>query len=85
MWWLMELKDVPGVYYRIVKEDNERNVAYSVLKNDKVSVKGEITKTQMEELNNKKKFPTLKITAYASQLKNNNKDFSAEEAWKNIK
>lgn len=75
------------VYYRVVDGTNNKiGTPYSVLKDDKVTVKDTVTKEMMEdaEQNN----PTLTVTAYASQLyKNNNptdNTFTAVEAWNNI-
>lgn len=83
---------VPGetdVYCRTVTSaqmsaDNGATNAYQVLKDDKVTVKGEVTKEMMESLT-ENTYPTLKITAYASQLhKNADEDFGAAEAWANV-
>lgn len=58
--------------------------AYSVLKGDKVTVKGEVTKATMEGLS-ANTLPTLTITAYASQLhKDAATEFTAAEAWANV-
>ena len=58
--------------------------AYSVLKDDKVTVKGEVTKAMMEGLS-ANTLPTLTITAYASQLhKDAATEFTAAEAWANV-
>lgn len=58
--------------------------AYSVLKGDKVTVKGKVTKAMMEGLS-ANTLPTLTITAYASQLhKNAETEFTAAEAWANV-
>ena len=79
---------VPGktnVYYREVRTA-DIGTAYSVLKGDKVTVKDTVTKDQMNALDGESAAkPTLKITAYASQLhKNATETFSASEAWNNI-
>lgn len=72
-----------NVYARKVESD-DIGTSYSVLKNDQVTVKGEVTKEMMTAA--KTTQPTLKITAYASQLhKNANEEFNAQEAWGNIK
>lgn len=77
---------VPGetnVYFRKVVAVNI-GTAYSVLKGDKVSVKGKVTKAMMEGLS-ANTLPTLTITAYASQLhKNAETEFTAAEAWANV-
>ena len=73
------------VYYRKVLTANI-GTAYSVLANDQVTVKGSVTKEQMNALDAEGAAkPTLTITAYASQLhKNATETFSASEAWNNI-
>lgn len=77
------LTGVDGVYYREVKTA-DIGTAYSVLKDDKVTVKGEVTKATMEGLSSNT-LPTLTITAYASQLhKNAETEFTAAEAWANV-
>lgn len=78
------------IYYRVTKNkpgDNESKIGetYSVLKDDKVTVKESVTKAQMNAVSETNK-PTLTFTAYASQLhKNTDEDFDAVAAWKNIK
>ena len=75
------------VYYRAVDgTTNQIGTAYSVLKGDQVTVKGSVTKEQMNALDTVNAVkPTLTITAYASQLyKNATETFSALEAWNNI-
>lgn len=78
-----ELTGVDGVYYREVKTA-DIGTAYSVLKDDKVTVKGKVTKATMEGLS-ANTLPTLTITAYASQLhKNAETEFTAAQAWANV-
>jgi uncharacterized protein YxeA len=75
------------VYYRVVDgTTNQIGTAYSVLKNDQVTVLGTVTKEQMNALNAAGAVkPTLTVTAYASQLyKNNTEMFTAAEAWANV-
>ena len=75
------------VYYRVVDgTTNQIGTPYSVLKDDQVTVKGSVTKEQMNALDAEGVAkPTLTITAYASQLhKNATETFSASEAWNNI-
>lgn len=75
------------VYYRVVDgTNNQIGTAYSVLKGDQVTVKGSVTKEQMNALDaDDVAKPTLTITAYASQLhKNATETFSASDAWNNI-
>ena len=75
------------IYYRVVDgTTNQIGTAYSVLKNDQVTVKGSVTKAQMNALDAEGAVkPTLTITAYASQLyKSAGVEFTAAEAWNNI-
>lgn len=75
------------VYYRVVDgTTNQIGTAYSVLKDDQVTVLGTVTKADMEALNAEGAVkPTLTITAYASQLyKSAGVEFTAAEAWKNV-
>lgn len=89
--WTQLTKDEDGkditdlVYYREVLS-TDIGTAYSVLKNDQVTVKGSVTKTLMDALNAQGAVkPALTITAYASQLhKNADADFTPAEAWANI-
>lgn len=83
---------VPGetnVYYRTVTSeqmsaDNGANNAFPVLKDNKVTVSGDITKEQMNAFTTTT-LPKLTITAYASQLyKSAGVEFTAAEAWNNI-
>lgn len=72
-----------NVYARKV-ESSGINTPYSVLKGDKVTVKGTVTSEMMTAAANNQ--PTLTVTAYASQLhKNATEEFTAAEAWANIK
>lgn len=76
--------DVAGVYYREVESANDDQSFY-VLKNNQVTVKDTVTKAHMESLNTNSTYPTLTVTAYASQyMKDNDTPFSALEAWKNV-
>lgn len=75
------------VYYRVVDgTSNQIGAPYSVLKGDQVTVKGSVTKEQMNDLDVEGATkPTLTITAYASQLhKNATETFSPSDAWSNI-
>lgn len=79
---------VPGetnVYFRKVLTANI-GTAYSVLKNNQVTVKDSVTKELMNALDAEDAVkPTLTITAYASQLhENDSTEFTADEAWKNV-
>lgn len=72
-----------NVYYRKV-QTADIGTAYSVLKDDKVTVKGEVTKAMMDGLTTET-LPKLTVTAYASQLhKNATTEFTAAEAWANV-
>lgn len=74
------------VYYRVVEADEMgTSHKFSVLKDDKVTVSGSVTKEMMNGLK-AEDYPTLTVTAYASQLmKNNTETFTALEAWNNAK
>ena len=80
-----QLEGVDDVYYREVLTANI-GTAYSVLKGDQVTVKGTVTKEQMNALDVAGAVkPTLTITAYASQLyKSAGVEFTAAEAWANV-
>ena len=55
--------------------------AFSVLQNDQVTVKGTVTEGMMTSLTTAS-YPTLTITAYATQLhKSATEDFTAVDAW----
>lgn len=77
------LPDVSGVYYREVAAA-AADTTFEVLQGNQVTVKGAVTKAQMNALT-QDTYPTLTVTAYASQLnKNNTQTFTATEAWGNI-
>lgn len=84
-----QLTGVDGVYYRIVKSgdmssDNGVTKSYPVLKDNKVTVSGDITKEMMNAFT-AANLPKLTITAYASQLyKSAGVEFTAAEAWANV-
>lgn len=72
-----------GVYYRTV-DTADMGTAYSVLKDDQVTVLGTVTKAMMNALT-EETYPTLTVTAYASQFnKNATETFTVNEAWTNI-
>ena len=76
--------NVPGVYFRIVDEDAEMGVPYSVLKNDKVSVRNDVTKEMMNALT-ESTYPTLTFKAAAIQYeKTNGTAFDAINAYNAI-
>jgi protein-disulfide isomerase-like protein with CxxC motif len=71
------------VFYRSVAA-SDTDQAFAVLKDNKVAVRSTVTKTMMNELT-ANTYPTLTVTAYASQLyKNNTTQFTAAEAWTNV-
>lgn len=77
------LDGVANVYYRTV-DTADMGTAYSVLKGDQVTVKGTVTKEMMNGLT-AEIYPTLTVTAYASQFnKNATETFTVNEAWTNI-
>lgn len=72
-----------GVYYREVAAATA-DTTFEVLKGNQVTVKDTVTKAQMNGLT-EDTYPTLTVTAYASQLyKNNTETFTVAEAWANI-
>lgn len=72
-----------NVYFRKVLTANI-GTAYSVLKNNQVTVKGEVTKAMMDDLTTET-LPKLTITAYASQLyKSAGVEFTPAEAWAKV-
>lgn len=77
------LPEAPGVFYREVAAATA-DTTFEVLKGNQVTVKGTVTKAQMNGLT-ADTYPTLTVTAYASQqFKNNTQEFTAAEAWANI-
>lgn len=71
------------IYYRKVESD-DIGTEYSVLKDDEVTVLDNVTKEMMADLLSTT-YPTLSVTAYASQLhKNAETEFTAAEAWANV-
>ncbi len=77
------LDGVEGVYYRTIDSADKMNVNYSILKDNQVTVRETVTKTNMNDLT-ESTYPKLTFTAYASQLyKNNTEQFSVEDAWNN--
>lgn len=79
------LTGVDGVYYRkVMKSQMGESSKFEVLAGNKVSVKGTFTKADMNSLTTTT-YPTLTITAYASQLyKSAGVEFTVAEAWANI-
>lgn len=78
-----ELPGVDGVYYRVV-ESADNNQEFDVLKDNQVTVNYTVTKGNMNDLT-ATTYPTLTVTAYASQyMKNNTENFTETEAWANV-
>lgn len=86
-----------GVYYREVTAD-DMGTEFSVLANDQVIVKDTVTKAAMNALTSENDYPTLTVTAYATQLwKSNdpgtgasseaitNAKFTPADAWDQVK
>lgn len=72
------LTDEEGVYYQVV-DASTANQVFEVLLNNQVTVKGTVTKAQMEGIkNNTTAAPTLTFTAYAVQFDN---VATATDAW----
>lgn len=81
---LTDVAGVAGVYYREVPAGTA-DASFDVLAGNKVTVKDDVTKAKMNALTQDNTYPTLTVTAYASQLyKNNTQKFTAAEAWANI-
>lgn len=77
------LAGVNGVYYRVV-DASATNQEFGVLKNDKVTVSGDVTKTMLNGLTEATQ-PTLTFTAYACQYNSSNgTSFTAEAAWAKV-
>lgn len=78
-----EGKNVDGVYYRVV-DTTGQGTPISVLKGDKVTVLGSVTKAMMDGLS-EANYPKLTVTAYASQYQKNAENaFTVNQAWTNI-
>ena len=77
------LDDVSGVYYRVV-DASATNQEFGVLKNDKVTVRGDVTKTMLNDLTEATQ-PTLTFTAYACQYNSSNgTSFAPADAWAKV-
>ena len=77
------LTGVNGVYYRVV-DTADMGTAYSVLANDKVTVRGDVTKGMLNALTADTQ-PTLTFTAYACQYNSSNgTSFTAADAWAKV-
>ena len=79
------LTGVNGVYYRVV-DTADMGTAYSVLANDKVTVRDTVTKADMNALKADDAIqPTLTFTAYACQYNSSNgTHFDAADAWAKV-
>lgn len=76
-----ELDGQPGVFYRVVDSSSE-DQDFAVLADNKVTVKGNVTKADMDAL---EALPTLGFTAYASQYASSkDSSFTPQVAWSNI-
>ena len=74
------LTGIPGVYYREV-DSSDQDVSFGVLANDRVTVKGSVTKEMLEKLNSAN-YPTLTFTGYAVQRDAAIEEIdTAAEAW----
>ena len=77
------LAGVNGVYYRVV-DTADMGTAYSVLANDRVTVRDTVTKADMNALTEATQ-PTLTFTAYACQYNSSNgTSFTAADAWAKV-
>lgn len=79
--------DYPGVYYK-VEGATSTDTPYNVLVGNKVTVKPEVTKSQLDALT-ESNYPQLKFTAYAIQSANVATDVSGEtekavKAWQEL-
>ncbi len=74
------LQGAPGVYYREVSKAAQ-DAEFTVIKNDTVTVKGEVTKEMLNALdaNGASNYPKLIVTAYAVQRDSN--IATAADAW----
>ena len=77
------LDGVDGVFYRVV-DTADMGTAYSVLANDKVTVRGDVTKAMLNGLTEATQ-PTLTFTAYACQYNSSNgTNFTPAQAWAKV-
>lgn len=77
--------DVPGVFYRVV-DASTADQEFGVLKDNQVTVSGDVTKTMLNALNaDGATQPTLTFTAYACQYNSSNgTHFDAADAWAKV-
>ena len=78
-----KLDNVDGVYYREVSK-TAQDVEFTVIKDNTVTVKGEVTKEMLNALdaNGASNYPKLTVTAYAVQRDSN--ITTAADAWAKI-
>lgn len=77
------LDGVNGVYYRVV-DASATNQEFAVLKDNQVTVSGDVTKTMLNNLTENTQ-PTLTFTAYACQYNSSNgTSFTAADAWAKV-
>ena len=77
------LTGVNGVYYREV-ETSTANQEFAVLKDNQVTVSGDVTKAMLNGLTEATQ-PTLTFTAYACQYNNSNDtNFGPADAWAKV-
>ena len=77
------LTGVNGVYYREV-ETSTANQEFAVLKDNQVTVSGDVTKAMLNGLT-ENTYPTLTFTAYACQYNSTNgTPFDAADAWAKV-
>ena len=78
------LDGVAGVYYRSV-DKSDKDVSFSVLKNDEVKVKGTVTKEMLNNLT-QDTYPKLAFTGYAVQKDSEISEINtAAKAWELVK
>jgi hypothetical protein len=77
------LPNTENIYYQEVTKDNDKQEFY-VIKGNEITVKEEVTKKMLNDLNQNgaENFPALTITAYAIQRDSEIESIStAEKAW----
>lgn len=76
----VETSEGSGIYYKIIDAADKKNVAYSVLTDDQVSISENVTKEMMNAVG-ADNYPKLTFQAAAVQLyKNNTEEFSVTDA-----
>ena len=77
------LTGVDGVYYRVV-DASTADQEFGVLKDNQVTVRGDVTKGMLNALTEATR-PTLTFTAYACQYNNSNgTNFTPADAWAKV-